>query len=500
MNKKTLIEQFCYLSDTNPGAIALQQNTTQITYAELSHKVSQVSALFIKLGLQVGDRIALAVDNSIDYVTAFYAAWKIGAVVVALNPQAKFYEIDKMLFQCHASCLITDKLTESNIVRLSQKKIHLITLSKSKHEDVTNWHQAFDLRGDSSHFPAETSTLAQIIYTSGTTGNPKGVVLTHGNLLSNVQDIVTYLKLSTADSVLNVLPFHYCYGNSVLHTHLYVGAKVILAGSMAYPQEVVNSLRRFHATGFSGVASTFSLLLSRSDWSESPPALRYLTQAGGPMGKELTLKLVAESDYKTQLFVMYGQTEATARITWLPPNLLNSKLGSVGIPLKHVQLEVRNEKNVKIASYQKGEVYIKGPSVMQGYWENCAATKEVLIDGWLKTGDLGFLDDDGYLFLQGRNSDMIKVGAHRINPLELEEIINNITFVHESAVIGIDDPLLGQKLCAFIVGEESKSNLFAIKKHCNQYLPTHKIPKDIQWLASLPKTASGKIKRYQLIK
>jgi len=498
MNKKTLIEQFCYLSDTNPDAIALQQDTTLVSYAELSHKVSQVSALFNTLGLLAGDRIALAIDNSIDYVTAFYAAWKIGAVVVALNPQAKIYEIEKMLFQCQASCFIADKLDQSYITQLAQKKIRLISLSNSKHEDVTNWHQAFDLQGDSRYFQTGKSRLAQIIYTSGTTGNPKGVSLTHGNLLSNVRDIISYLKLSANDSVLNVLPFHYCYGNSVLHTHLYVGAKVILAGSMAYPQQVVNSLRSLRATGFSGVASTYSLLLSHSDWSKSPPALRYLTQAGGPMGKELTLKLVASSHEATQLFVMYGQTEATARITWLPPSMLNTKLGSAGIALKNIQLEVRNKKNVRVASYQKGEVYIKGPNVMQGYWKNSTATKEVVIDGWLKTGDLGFLDDDGYLFLQGRNSDMIKVGAHRINPLELEEIINKIDFVHESAVIGIDDPLLGQSLCAFIVGEESKANLFAIKKHCNHYFPTHKIPKDIQWLSRLPKTASGKIKRYQL--
>lgn len=498
MFNKTLIQQFLFISETKPGAIALQNESEQLSYAQLRHNISKISALYVTQGVQAGDRIALVIGNSIEYVTAFYAAWKIGAIVVALNPQAKTYEIENMLRQCDAKCLVIDKLKSDTHKQLKPLNITTITIVGSQIKSVHKWEEAFSLSENDEWYDAKESTMAQIIFTSGTTGNPKGVSLSHGNLMSNVVDVVSYLKLSDQDSILNVLPFHYCYGNSILHTHFCIGAKVVLAGSMAYPQYIVNSMRKLRVSGFSGVASTFSLFLSHSDWSTNPPELRYLTQAGGPMGNQLTEKLLLSSHPKTQLYVMYGQTEATARISWLPPSSLSSKRGSVGIPLKQIQLEIRDKQNNPVNNFQKGEVYLKGPSVMQGYWKNSRASEKVLFNGWLRTGDLGYLDDEGYLFLQGRNSDMLKVGAHRINPLELEEIINKLNFVKESVVIGIADEILGHKLRVYIVGEESKANLFAVKKHCNQYLPPHKIPREINWLTQLPKTASGKIKRHLL--
>ncbi len=498
MFNKNLLQQFLFISESKPDAIALQNETEQLSYSQLRHNISKISALYITRGIQAGDRIALVISNSIEYVTAFYAAWKIGAIIVALNPKAKFNEIASMLRHCDAKCLVIDQLKSDMHNQFKPLSIPIITIIESPLKDVHYWNNAFSLTSNDNWCIVKQSTVAQIIFTSGTSGNPKGVTLSHGNLMSNVVDVVSYLKLSAKDSILNILPFHYCYGNSILHTHFCVGAKIVLSGSMAYPQEIVDSMRHLQVSGFSGVASTFSLFLSHSDWPTNPPHLRYLTQAGGPMGGQLTKKLLLASHSKTQLYVMYGQTEATARITWLPPSFLSNKGGSVGIPLKQIQLEIRNKQGKPVNNFQKGEVYIKGPGVMLGYWKNPQASKTVLINGWLKTGDLGYLDNDGYLFLQGRNSDMLKIGAHRINPLELEEIMNQLDFIKESAVIGIFDEILGHKLRAYIVGEESKTNQFAVKKHCNQYLPPHKIPREIIWLKQLPKTASGKIKRYQL--
>ncbi|TQV88911.1 class I adenylate-forming enzyme family protein [Aliikangiella coralliicola] len=498
MYQSTLPGQFLSISESQADSIALQSNAEQVSYGDLKRRVDKVGSYFKQIGIEPGDRVALVIDNSVDYVTAFYAIWKVGGIVVSLNPQAKFHEIEKLIQQCEAKCLLIDKLNHANTEQLNQLSINMITLNQCDINGVANWSTALECEADNNWYSATEDTLAQIIYTSGTTGNPKGVLLSHGNLMCNVKDIIEYLELTREDSVLNVLPFHYCYGNSVLHTHFSVGGKVILAGSMAFPQEIVNTMREYKATGFSGVPSTFSLFLARSDWPQDPPPLRYMTQAGGPMGKELTQKLLQSSQPDTKLYVMYGQTEACARISWLPPHKLDEKLGSAGISLTHVDLEIRDENAQALPNGQKGEVYVKGPSIMQGYWNNAEASEQVLLNGWLKTGDLGYLDDEGYLYLVGRNSDMIKVGAHRINPLELEEVINKLGFVQESAVIGIEDEILGQKLRAFIVGEESRENLLALKKHCNEYLPTHKIPREIQWAEQLPKTASGKIKRYLL--
>jgi len=496
MFKKTLKDQFHYVCNAFADAIALQSYSEELNYSDLKERVSNMSGVLMRYGVKPGDRVVIVMDNSIDYVVAFYAIWELGAIVVSVYSQAKNYEIEKIINQSQARCLLVDKLNEEAKESLKASGVKVIALDEVSVTTMDNHKNESNI--DGGRFSADESTLAQIIYTSGTTGNPKGVLLSHGNLMANTRDIVKYLELTEKDSVLNILPFHYSYGNSILHTHLCVGAKVILAGSMAFPQQVINDIRKYRASGFSGVPSTFSLLLTHSDWVSGPPSLRYITQAGGPMSKTLTEQLLNAINSQTKLYIMYGQTEASARISWLPPASLIHKAGSVGIALEHVNVEIRDEKGNKLPANTAGEVYVSGKSIMQGYWNNPAATEKVLNNGWLKTGDLGCLDTDGYIFLKGRNSDMIKVGAHRIHPLELEEIINRLDFVSECAVTGIDDEMLGQKLQAYVVGHESKQNLFALKKHCNEYLPAYKIPGKIKWVDELPKTVSGKIKRYQL--
>jgi len=496
MFKKTLIDQFHYICDTHADAIALQSYSEKMSYSDLRGRVLGASGILRRYGVRPGDRVVIVMDNSIDYVVFFYAIWEIGAVVVPVNSQAKIYEIKKIINQSQAKVLLIDKLDEESKRSIKESGVGVLALDEVSVTTMDNNQNEIPV--DDDRFHVDESTLAQIIYTSGTTGSPKGVLLSHGNLMVNTGDIVKYLKLTNKDSILNILPLHYSYGNSILHTHLCVGAKVIFAGSMAFPQQVTNDIRKYGASGFSGVPSTFSLLLTHSDWVSNPPSLRYITQAGGPMSRTLTNQLLKAINPRTCLYIMYGQTEASARISWLPPELLISKTGSVGIALEHVTVEIRDEKGNSLPENTAGELYVSGKSIMQGYWNNPQATQKVLNNGWLKTGDLGYLDSDGYIYLKGRNSDMIKVGAHRIHPLELEEVINMLDFISECAVTGIDDEMLGQKLQAYVVGDESKANLFALKKHCNEYLPAYKIPAKIKWVEQLPKTASGKIKRYQL--
>lgn len=499
MIKATLIEQFNYICESCGDHIAIQDNMNEMTYKELKSSIEKLAGFYQQQGLKQGERVVLVIDNSINYVIAFYAAWQLGAIVVALNPQSKDHEIEKSINLCQASLLVLEHANPERASSFSHINIKILNSSEEKTQGTYCWQDALNGKSVTESPNLDETTAAQIIFTSGTTGNPKGVLLSHHNLARNTHDITDYLELSAEDSVFNVLPFHYSYGNSVLHTHLSVGAKIILNGSMAFPQDIVNKIRSSNASGFSGVPSTYSLFLTRSDWPDNPPALRYITQAGGPMNKSLTHKLLNSLNPQTKLFVMYGQTEASARITWLPPDNLDKKIGSVGIPLNSVRIEIRDQNGNALKHNQNGEVYVEGDNIMRQYWNNPHATKKALINGWLKTGDIGHIDEDGFLFLEGRNSDMIKVGAHRINPLELEEVINKLDFVYESAVIGVDDEILGQKLRAFVVGDESKNNLFCLKKHCNELLPAHKIPRDIKWISQLPKTASGKLKRHQLI-
>ncbi len=498
IDKATLLEQFEFVSKALPDNIALQSNGNKLSYAQLYENIKHVACYFQQNGVTSGQRVVLVLENSIEFIIAFYAVWAAGGIVVSLNSHARFSEVKNAINQCQPKLVLCDHIEDKGAKLLLSLNVQLLNLSKLSIAGTVPWTEVISNRCRGCWYKADKDTLAQIIYTSGTTSNPKGVLLTHGNLMANIKDIAGYLKLTEEDSVLNVLPFHYCYGNSVLHSHLSVGGKVILGASMVYPQEVVDQIRGTDSTGFYGVASMYNLFLTHTDWASDPPSLRYITQAGGPMGAQLTDKLIHACRSTTSLFVMYGQTEASARITWLPPDCLSTKSGSAGIPLDNIRLEIRDSNGNRIGANQHGEVYISGESVMQGYWNNQIATDKVLANGWLKTGDLGHLDGDGFLYLAGRKDDMIKVGDNRINPLEIEEQINRLDFVSESVIIGVSDELLGNKLVAFIVAEKSKENLFALRKFCKRELAIHKSPKLFKWVEELPKTASGKIQRHKL--
>ena len=196
---------------------------------------------------------------------------------------------------------------------------------------------------------------------------------------------------------------------------------------------------------------------------------------------------------------MYGQTEATARISYLPPERLNDKMGTVGIGIPGVTIEVRDEADARVPAGTAGEVCVRGDNVMLGYWENPQATARVLRDGWLHTGDIGRMDAEGYLSLVGRSSDMIKTGAHRVSPLEIEEVLLELDGISECAALGIADEILGEVIKVFIVPRAGAAlDARAVQAHCRARLAAYKVPKEVTFVTGLPRTASGKVKRFML--
>ena len=269
--------------------------------------------------------------------------------------------------------------------------------------------------------------LCAILYTSGSTGLPRGATLRHRNLAANTRQILAYLHLTADDSVLSVLPFHYSFGNSLLLTHFAVGGRVVVDNRFAYPSAVVETLERSRVSGFSGVPSNYAILAAKTDFLRRGwPDLRYLTQAGGSMTPALTRRLLDELPPHIRLFVMYGQTEASARLSYVPPERLREKLGSIGIAIPGVTLTIRDEHGRECAPGEVGEVVAAGENLMQGYWNDPAETALVLKDDGLHTGDLGRKDDDGFIFLVDRIKNMIKVGANRVSPREIEDVIAEV--------------------------------------------------------------------------
>ncbi|MGE0081193.1 MAG: class I adenylate-forming enzyme family protein [Thiohalomonadaceae bacterium] len=472
------------------SAEALTAGAQRMSYGALWQAVVRVADGLRAAGVAPGARVGLLLENSPEYVACYYGVHAAGGVVVALNPAARAPEIVGHLRHCNATLLVT-AAAQSLRQAIAGALPECIVVTP---DDL--------LTGDLNASIAEPApdAPAAIIYTSGTTGRPKGVTLSHRNLDSNVQSILAYLALDAQDVIVNVLPFHYSYGNSVLHTHLAAGGRLVLDRSMVYPHGVLEAMAAERATGFSGVPSTYAVLLARTrpaDYDLS--SLRYLTQAGGAMAPDLTRRVRAALPH-ARLFVMYGQTEATARLAWLPPERLDEKLGAVGIAIPGVELDIRDEQGNAVADGVTGEIWARGDNIMLGYWKDEQATREVMADGWLKTGDLAHRDRDGYIFIDGRRSEMIKCGAHRISPLEIEEAIAEIPGVEEVACTGMPDELLGQVVKAVVVPRAGCTlTAMDVQRHCRERLPAYKIPRCVEFAATLPRTASGKVKRFLLV-
>jgi acyl-CoA synthetase (AMP-forming)/AMP-acid ligase II len=486
-----------------PHACALAQGQTEVSYEQLAGRAAAVARWLRSSGVSRGDRVALLCDSGADYVAVYYGALLAGAAAVGLNTGARAEEILGWVAHSGASAIFVDGAhpeTEKVASRLGED----VRVLARNGESLARAHDSFETviaaANESSDLPQlDADSPAALIYTSGTTGAPKAVVLTHGNLAANTDSIVEYLGLSARDSIVSVLPFYYSYGNSVLHTHIASGARIVLEQNLVYPHIVVESMARNAVTGFAGVPSTFALLASRVPFERYDlSSLRYVTQAGGPMSPALTERIRALLPH-ARLFVMYGQTEASARLTYVPPEKLTRKLGSVGIPIPGVEIEIRAEDGSKAPPGATGEVWARGPNVMRGYWNDPEATRKTLVDGWLRTGDAGRVDEDGYLFLEGRRSDIIKVGAHRVYPRDIEAVIEELPGVKEVAVVGADDELLGEVVKACIVKSPGTTlPETAVKAHCRARLATYKIPKIVEFLAVLPKTSSGKVRRMAL--
>jgi acyl-CoA synthetase (AMP-forming)/AMP-acid ligase II len=500
----TLVNRFRESAAKHPDTIAIADSTHRVSYRELSDLVAKVTHFLLLSGLQKGDRVAMVVANSAEYAGIFYGIWSAGGITVALNTQAKARDIINWVSHSDAKWLFMDRRhPEREAVMEAGGAFELVDVGSEDTEGTDNgsvdWQQIVDFEPTDEQVVLSRSDLASIIYTSGTTGNPKGVTLSHSNLNANIQSILAYLNLKSKDSILNVLPFYYSYGNSILHTHLAIGASIILENSLLYPHRVMEKMAQEAVSGFSGVPSTFALLLSRVNLGDYDLSkLRYITQAGGAMAPALADRLSTALPH-TDLFIMYGQTEASARLTYLPPHMLKKKRGSIGIAIPNTTIEVRNKAGEVTAPGETGEICASGENIMQGYWKDNEKTDQVLKDGWLYTGDLAHTDADGYLYIDGRSSDMIKSGANRISPKEIEEVIQELEDVHEVAVIGSPDELLGEVIKAYVVPrKDSELQQRTIQHHCKSNLAIYKIPKTIEFIEELPKTASGKIKKFLL--
>jgi len=493
-----LVERVLRLTEEIPDRTCIVLGDRRTTYGDLGRELRVIGEAVYPL-ISPGDRVAVLMENSHEYAAACYGIWVAGGALVGLNTALKANDLAHIIEHSGAGVLIADPRHRELGALLEKVGAGVRLLEWKPGTPFEGGPSGGDVSADDLPLP-RPQDLGAIVYTSGTTGHPKGVMLSHGNIAANTDSICAYLDIRASDRALCILPFYYSYGASVLNTHLVSGASIVLENSMMYPHAVLERLQREKATSLAGVPSTFYLFLKRTDLSSFDlTSLRYVTQAGGGMDPERIAefrRLVPSADF----VVMYGQTEATARLSYLPPDELPRQMGSAGRPIPGVELTVRNEAGEILPPGEVGEVWARGDNVMMGYWKDPEETGQTLKDGWLLTGDLGYMSEEGFLFLKGRAREMIKSGAHRISPAEIEEIIRGLSGVEDVAVVGMDDEILGQVVKACVISSRAGDGLKKeILARCRQELPLFKIPKAIEFRSTFPRTGSGKIRKHLLV-
>ncbi len=337
--------------------------------------------------------------------------------------------------------------------------------------------------------------LAVIIFTSGSTGTKKGVMLTHKNLIANTCSIIDYLNLDETDRICVVLPFFYCYGASLLHTHLRVGGSVVL-NQKPFLGSINKDIDTYACTGFAGVPSTYQILMNKTLFLQQKfPSLRYFTQAGGQLPNRY-ITLLADTFPQKKVFVMYGATEATARLSYLPADLVMCKMGSIGKGIPGVTLAVLDENGLPVQPGKTGEIAARGDNIMKGYYQDPEGTAAVIKNGWLYTGDLATIDDEGFIYVVGRSKNIIKSGGYRISPNEIENEILSCEKFKGCVVYGIPDEIMGEAVVAVIQVPNTvdPSDLKSeVLTHCNKRLPSYKVPKKIFFIDEFPLNSSNKL-------
>jgi acyl-CoA synthetase (AMP-forming)/AMP-acid ligase II len=475
-----------YLLEKNRGPenLFILGDHGTLTYAEFIRKLVNMSS-FIYNRFGSRKKILLMAGNTPFFIISYLSIISSGNIAVLVETRISKNDLK--------SIIDTSSLSAAFV---QDKYCHYFEDSPSVIMSETILAEA----GDKEFFlhpppGVQGDDIAVIIFTSGSTGTKKGVMLTHKNLIANTGSIIEYLGLDETDRMCVVLPFFYCYGASLLHTHLRAGGSIVL-NQKPFLGSVINDIDTYQCTGFAGVPSTYQILINKTRFLQQKfPSLRYFTQAGGQLPNRY-IKILTEHFPEKKLYVMYGATEATARLSYLPPELVTTKMGSIGKGIPGVTLAVLDQNGQAVKPSEIGEIAAQGDNIMKGYYNDPEGTEAVLKNGWLYTGDLATIDDDGFIYVVGRSKNIIKSGGYRISPNEIENEILSLEKFKGCVVFGIPDEIMGEAVVAVIQAPDTLDQhdlRREIVAYCNQRLPSYKVPKKIYFIDEFPLNSSNKM-------
>jgi long-chain acyl-CoA synthetase len=495
-----------------PDKVGLVAEGRRLTFGDIWRKATGLAETLRQRGVQRGDRVIIFLPNSADMVIAIYATLQVGAVFSPLSPQTKAGKLAYILQDCAPTCVFThaalisawgEALVGGNSVR---------TVIVSGSPDTAPRDSSFLLFAEAirptEKHPQDPAAidqdLASIIYTSGSTGDPKGVMLTHLNMVTAANSISRYLGLRDADIILCALPLSFDYGLYQVLMAFKVGAQLILESSFAFPVRTLEIMERERATVFPGVPTMFSMLMALGNLSQfALPHLRMITNTAASL-PERHIREIRSLFPQAQLFSMYGLTECK-RVTYLPPDQLDLRPTSVGRGMPNQEVYLVDEQGNRLPPGSVGELVVRGSHVMRGYWGKPDETAKRLKPGpypgefVLHTGDLFRMDDDGYLYFISRMDDIIKSRGEKVAPREVENVLYALPGVLEAAVVGLADPLLGEAVKAYVVLQPGYAySEREVAKYCLANLESFMAPKYVEFMTALPKTNTGKIDKTAL--
>lgn len=470
------------------------------TFAEFDAAVNRAARLLVSQGIRKGDAVSLLMPNSAEYVIAYFACWKLGAIAGPVNSLLKAHEIEYVISDSEAKALMVHSDFLPIIEGIRQQLPTLQAVIRFDDEatatkDFTDDSSSIDSNLADSNLDSE----AIIIYTSGTTGKPKGCLLTHGNLIANARQISQWLGFTKDDRLLSMMPlFHMNAVSVTTMAALYAGGSTVVSPKFSASRfwQIISD---FQITSFGSVATMLSMLLST--YPEGVPKglttgqLRFAMCGSAPVPAEVMKRF--EETFDCLVIEGYGLSESTCRSTFNPPDK-RRRPGSCGLAIGN-EMKVVDEEDREVATGELGEIVLRGENILKGYYKNEEATATAFRNGWFHTGDIGYRDADGFFYIVDRKSDMIIRGGENIYPREIDEVLYEHPAVAAAATIGVPDPLYGEEVAAFVVlkkgSEATEAEFIAF---CRERLADYKCPKTVRFIAEIPKGPTGKLLKREL--
>ncbi|MBN3040969.1 MAG: long-chain fatty acid--CoA ligase [Candidatus Omnitrophica bacterium] len=501
-----LVQLLDSASASFPKRTALIFGSKQINYRHLYHSTQRLSQALYEIGIRKKDKVAIWLPNCREFIYSFFAVLRLGAIVVPINNMLKREETRYILEDSQAKVLICsiDKLEDSkNLLSRISTLYHLICSPLPKGENqALNFSKLIQESQDLKvAVEINEGDLAQIVYTSGTTGKPKGVCLSHKNIVANVKACAKAIHFSKKDCLICILPLFHSFASTVcMCLPIYKGARIVIMRSVRPFKRIVRAIFRNRVTIFIGVPSIFSILsemkISAWQWLLNSMINPIRLSISGAAALPGSVWQRFEKKFRRPLLQGYGLTEASPVVSLNPLKGLR-KPDSIGLPIDKVFIKVVTKDGREAEVDEVGELLVKGPNVMQGYYKLDAQTYEVLKDGWLYTGDLAKKDEDGYLYIIGRSKEMINVRGFNVYPREIEDLLYQYPKINEAAVVGAEHKHRGEVPVAFVVGSKDLVQSEIIK-YLRANLASYKVPLKVIFKDSLPKNATGKILKLQL--